>query len=140
MKEVDPRTVKSIVQIMMEMEPGPSMAPGLAGSNLARDSMSMTIVSPPVAPTMIGQHEEEGQEDGYTEDELRITKKYIEMIGGAERARELIDRVAECEDCLDIIDDEEAMSGMIGRMADTMPSSPDLPTQLYNPVGAPTQF
>lgn len=144
MSHVDRRTVDAILHVMMEMEPQPSNAPGLAGSMDNGMAGHITISTPDVISPNSQSDDYCDEQDGYTEDELRITKKFVEMIGGAERARELVDKVADCEECLDIVDDEaeqESMMGsLIGRMADTMPQTPDLPTSLYNPMGAQGQF
>ena len=50
---------------------------------------------------------ETNDQDGceFTEEELKLTKRYIELIGGCERATQLIDKVSECEECLALIDD-----------------------------------
>ena len=124
----------------MEMEPQATNAPGITGSTMAQDAQTMTFASPLVMAVTGRQSGEADSEDqnGYTEEELSITKRFIELIGGAERARELVDKVADCEDCLGIIDDNEAPQSddsVIGRMADIMPDMPDLPSALYNPLG-----
>lgn len=65
-----------------------------------------------------------GDECEYTEEELKLTKRYVEMIGGCERASQLIDRVGECEDCLKLIDDGESEIDVI---AASVPEDVDMP-------------
>lgn len=73
---------------------------------------------------------EEPQEDeGFTEQELKLAKRFVELIGGTDRARYAIEKIDECDDCLDLIDDEE---DQISSFADSMPDLPDLPTALQN--------
>jgi hypothetical protein len=82
--------------------------------------------------------------EGFGERHLKIAKRFIELMGGADRAREIIDKVDECEDCLQLIDDDESDRrdvSQIEQLAGLMPSLPDLPTgaksmnmaSLYNP-------
>lgn len=86
----------------------------------------------------------EGEEqEGFTATQLKIAKKFVELMGGADKAREAIDKIDECEECLDLVDDSEnADAAMIDKMASMMPVLPDLPmmskgqsnfSALYNP-------
>lgn len=72
--------------------------------------------------------------EGYSESELKIAKRFVELIGGCDRARELLDKVAECEECLGLLDDEGSGSdeNTIQKMAVMMPLQPDLPTSVKN--------
>jgi hypothetical protein len=76
---------------------------------------------------------EQGQEprdedDGYSSKELKLAKRFVELVGGADRAQALLDKVSECEECLDLIDDENCDDGscssdedMIMQLAKMMP-------------------
>jgi hypothetical protein len=81
---------------------------------------------------------EEEIPDGFTADELRIAKRFVELMGTADRAREAVEKVDECSDCLDLVDDaSESMDDhdQIAHMASMMPVTPDLPTKLTNTMG-----
>lgn len=112
------RTVDEISRLMCEMDPTGATS-DLSGGTLAQDAVSMTINQMPV-----GDEEAEYEESECSEEELKLAKKFVELVGDPERARELVDKVADCEDCLGIIGDEEN----IDMMADIMPDMPDMPT------------
>lgn len=79
----------------------------------------------------------EPEESKFTDLELRIARRFMELVGGIERARDLISRCDECEECLGLVDvdDEETIEGV----ANMMPDEVDMPTSvkdlsnLYNP-------
>lgn len=83
---------------------------------------------------------DQNEQEGYTEEELKLAKRFSELVGGPDRAREILDKVADCEECLDLVDDEpeEGSSGFgsdeeaITHLASMMPDSPDLPTSFKN--------
>ena len=59
-----------------------------------------------------------------SDEHLDLAKRYIELAGGIENARDLLDKLEECGECLGVEPDEtEAIEGI----SDTMPSMPDLP-------------
>lgn len=106
--------------------------PPMSGSVDTMSSMgNMAMSAMPTDSPLSGAQEEPEEPDGYTEEELQLTKKFIDMIGGPERARELVDKVNECEDCLDIIDDgdteEEDDAASISVISRSVPDAPDLP-------------
>jgi hypothetical protein len=80
----------------------------------------------------------EPEEPEFTDLEMRLAKRFLELIGGPERARDLINKCDECEDCLGLVggDDESQISSI----SELIPSEVDLPTpsrsdlsSLYNP-------
>ena len=79
------------------------------------------------------------EEPQFTDLELRIARRFLELVGGIERARDLISRCDECEECLGIIDDDEMDQQTISGVANMMPDEVDMPTNskdmssLYNP-------
>jgi hypothetical protein len=88
---------------------------------------------------------EEEEPEGFTSKELKIAKRFVELMGGADRARDALDKVDECMECLDIIDDkpqdEEGMdASMIERLAGLMPMLPDLPTSAKNKMDLSTLY
>lgn len=93
-----------------------------------------TVVSEPGG---YGTTEQEGPE--FSELELRLANRFLELIGGAERARDVINKCEECNECLGLTDDDSE-EGSIDNIAAMIPSSSDLPTArgtsmstLYNP-------
>lgn len=73
------------------------------------------------------QHEEEEFDDEFDEEEFRIARQFIEIIGCPERARELLDKAIECSECLGM-DKENNDANTIETVAAIMPDSPDMPT------------
>jgi hypothetical protein len=80
----------------------------------------------------------EPEEPEFTDLEMRLAKRFLELIGGPERARDLINKCDECEDCLGLVgtDDES----QIASISELIPTDVDLPTpsrsnisSLYNP-------
>ncbi len=73
------------------------------------------------------------EDKGFSETQLKIAKRFIELMGSADKAREIVDKVDECQECLGIVDDHaESDSSMIDQMAGMLPSSADLPMGLSN--------
>jgi hypothetical protein len=88
---------------------------------------------------------QEEEPEGFTAKELKIAKRFVELMGGADRARDALDKVDECMECLDIIDDEpqseeEMDMSMIERLAGLMPILPDLPTSAKNKMDLSTLY
>lgn len=115
--------------------PGSTTMPGGAcGGSMA----NIAMMAPPSITTVSGYgNSSEPEEPQYSELELKIANRFIELVGGAERARELISKCDECNECLGLVDDE---SDSIEGVAAMMPVSADLPTgrgmemsALYNP-------
>jgi hypothetical protein len=88
---------------------------------------------------------EQDEEEGFTTQQLKIAKRFVELVGGAEKARALVDKVDECNECLDLIDDpsEASDASAIQKLAGAMPGLPDLPMELsglYNPSAGGQQM
>lgn len=109
-----PSNVDQIAKLMSEMD-----SPSMSGNVLAQDADTLMTINQ--TPT---QGYEEGGHEEFTDDQLRLAKEFIELIGDAEQARDLLDKVVECEDCLGIVDDDEDSINVI---ASTMGSTPDMP-------------
>ena len=63
-------------------------------------------------------------DDQTSDEKLDLAKRYIALAGGIECARDLLDKLEECGECLGVEPNEtEAIEGI----SDTMPSMPDLP-------------
>lgn len=78
------------------------------------------------------------EDDEPTSSELKLGKRFVELIGSIEKARTILDKIEECSDCLDLIDDEDENdvdSLMINKIAEIMPSDVDgvtSPTAAHN--------
>jgi len=97
---------------------------------MAQGAMGAMQTDMPVGnPMSMGFGEEEYEEEEYEEEfsaeELKLGERYIELAGGADRARELLDKVEECGECVGLVGDE---SDGINGISDAMPGLPDLPT------------
>lgn len=95
-----------------------------------------TLISDPHAGGYCDSTEPEEPE--FTELELKLARRFIELVGGAERARDLVNKCDECAECLGLVDDTD--TDTIESMAAVIPSDVDLPTPrgvdistLYNP-------
>ena len=102
----------------------------------------MTMMVSPETTTFVSNPHEyndaDDDEQTFSDLELRLAKRFIELIGNAEKARDLINKCDECEECLGIIDDND--EDTISDVASMMPYDKDLPTSrnidlssLYNP-------
>jgi hypothetical protein len=125
----------------------PGMTSILSGASSAQNAQSLPFDGDAsISVVKIQEEPDELEEpEGYTAKELKLAKRFVELVGGADRARELIDKVDDCEDCLQIIDDEEVQrrdAAEIEKMAGLIPGLPDLPmaakavmdlSSLYNP-------
>ena len=74
----------------------------------------------------------------FNELELKLGKRFIELVGGTERACKLIKKCEECEECLDYISDDEDQEIEIGAMANSMPEDMDLPYENISPMYDPS--
>lgn len=129
---------------MMEMS-GMSGMPGMMGSDdssTLSDGESTMVMTEPSCDTNSCEEEEP-----FSEFQLKVAKRFIELMGGADRARSVVDKVDECEDCLGLVDDDDDIrdghdSSVIQKISGMLPGSPDLPMELsnlYNPsAGGPT--
>jgi hypothetical protein len=72
----------------------------------------------------------EPEANDFTELEYKLTKRFLELIGGTERAREIINKCDDCEECLNLVtaDDDD----VINSIASTMPDDVGLPTNIVN--------
>jgi len=130
--------ITRIAQLLEDIPPS-GVTSHLTGGSTAQIAM---MVPPDVTTLVTEPHgygdSTEPEEPDFSELELRLAHRFIELVRGAERARGLINKCDECEDCLGLVDDDEADS--IEAMASVIPSDVDLPTtrgmdisSLYNP-------
>ncbi len=135
---------QSLIAQMMLEEFG--MGPTSSGTTPSQGSMSLPFDGDPSVSVLQIQSDDESEcdeQEGYTSKELKIAKKFIELMGSADRAREILDKVDDCLECLDIVDEQPADdASAIEKMAGLMPMLPDLPmaakaamdlSTLYNP-------
>jgi len=61
--------------------------------------------------------------------ELRLATRFIELVGGPRRVKELLEKIDECQRCLGVDEQLEQLdSERINALADMVPNSSDLPT------------
>ena len=134
----------SAQRIIAEMMGSPGMTSTLSGASMAQGEQDVQNMDDGNDMMTMGNDEPtEDDELGFTSQQLKIAKRFVELMGGADKARAAIDKVDECDECLDMVDDDqEGDSEAIERMAGMLPSQPDLPmalSNMYNPsaVGGP---
>ncbi len=120
----------------------PGSSPTLSGANTAQIASSMPDISMRESDYIVAPESQDTEDgDQYSELELKLTKRYIELIGGAERARDLINKCDECMECLGMLDGtSETDMDTIKKVSEYMPQDVDYPTNnkmdlatLYNP-------
>jgi hypothetical protein len=123
----------------------PGMTSMLSGATSAQQGQSLPFDADVSVVSVQDNDDLEDDSEGYTAQELKLAKRFIELVGSADRARELVDKVDDCEDCLQLIDDRESERrdlSQIEKMAGLLPDLPDLPmatravtdlSTLYNP-------
>lgn len=135
------KNMQSLIASLMNEDMG--MSSSIAGGSSAHQDMSMPMGTEVDIVAVQGCDELEDEPEGYTERELKLAKRFIELVGGADRARELLDKVDECEECLDLVDDEEAEDpdvSAIQKIAGMVPMLPDLPTSAKNGMDLSTLY
>lgn len=101
----------------------------LSGASMAQDEQEL-VDEIPGQQMYANQNETEEGKAGISALELRLTARYLELVGGSERAKEIIDKVLDCQKCLDVDDQIEKMdSDRIDALASMIPSEADLPTE-----------
>lgn len=115
MPQQNNRLVSEVARLMCEMDS--VMAPSQPSQPL------MTFNQMPGGSE--SRYENNGYEDQFDDDELKLAKQFIEIVGCPDRARDLLDRAIECGDCLGMVDND---SQTIEAMAMIIPDTPDLPT------------
>jgi hypothetical protein len=120
----------------------PGSSSTLTGANTAQIASSMPDVSMRETDYITAPETVDSQDgDQYSDLELKLTKRFIELIGGAERARDLISKCDECMECLGMLDDTSKSDvSTIQKVSEFMPQDVDYPTNnkmdlatLYNP-------
>jgi len=116
------RSIQRILTLMEDM-PTPGMTSVLSGGSSAQQAqqVGMDIMPGDYAPD--GYEEHECGEEPVSSDLLELAQELIMQAGGADRAREIIDKVQDVQEVLNIDD-----AAAIAHMADFMPEEPDLPT------------
>jgi hypothetical protein len=115
--------------VMVEMEPVTASMPpiGQMGPGGGTGEVGGMAIA-------VGQATDENGEEEFTDKEMKMAKRFIELCGSADRVQELLDKALECEDCLGMIDDEEQDATIIAQIGEVIPSEVDMPTATnYNP-------
>jgi hypothetical protein len=128
------KSIKQILNIMEDM-PVPGTTSVMSGAGAAQDAqeVGMDIMPGDFAPD--GYEQEEESCCPVTPDLIQLATDLVRAAGSADRAREVIDKVDDVQEVLDI-DDEETIAGI----ADMMPVTPDLPNNRHNELGMSAMF
>lgn len=127
--------IQNRIAALMEDLPMPGNTSVMTGGNTAQ--MAMTVL--PDGPDDTSVSYAEQKPEGFNEQELRMAKHFVELMGSADRARDAISKVDECLDCLGLVDDECDQS-TIDNLADAVPSSPDMPTNVRKALDLSTLY
>lgn len=134
----NPRDINLILSIMED-----DMVPGrtpMGGGIMAQTSMAFpdNHSGDLLNPDNGGYGRDSSPEEPkFTDLELRLARRFMQLVGGIERARDLINRCDECEECLGLVDDDDEQT--IDGVASMIPDEVDMPTMrndlssLYNP-------
>ena len=129
----------SLILSIMEDDMVPGRTP-MGGAMMAQTSMSYpdNHEDDILNPDNGGYGRDSGPEHPqFTDLELRLARRFMQLVGGIERARDLISRCDECEECLGLVDDDDEQ--IINGVASMVPDEVDMPTKsndmssLYNP-------
>lgn len=113
--------INEIVTLMEQM-PTPGMTSTMSGAAQAQSAMNV----------LPGDHSSPGfavdveEDDGFDPKHIAAAKDLIALVGCAERARELIDKV---DDAMEVFDDGEDDLKTIDLVAQLIPDTPDMPME-----------
>ena len=118
--------VQKIAELMLEQIPAPGLTSTMSGAAQAQSAMNV----------LPGQEASTGFEsdveccddiaDQYTPEYVAAAKDFVAMVGGADIARDLIDKV---DEALDVFSDGEDDAEAIDLVATLIPATPDMPMQ-----------
>ena len=128
------KSIRQILTIMEDM-PMPGGTSVMGGGAMAQDAqeVGMDIMPSDYAPD--GIEVDTCDSEPVSPELLELAQELVMMAGGADRAREIIDKVQDVQEILDV-DDAAAIAGM----ADTMPEEPDLPNNRHNSLGMSAMY
>lgn len=129
------KDIDKIVMLLSENAMVSGATTNLTGASYAQD---MEDLGNP--PAMMSQEQGLAEFDPsptYTERDVRIAKRFIELAGGIDRAEDLLLKVRQSDEIFGFSQEREDKES-ISRISDAMPSLPDLPSD-YVPTTAPSQ-
>ena len=118
------KSIRQILNIMEDM-PMAGTTSVLSGGSAAQDAqeVGMDIMPSDYAPDGYEQEEEECGDCPISSELLDLAQELIARAGGPDKARDIIDKVQDVQEVLNV-DDASAIAGM----AEQMPEDSDLPT------------
>ena len=116
-----------IAQLMTEQMPSPGTTSTMSGASQAQSSMSATDQGVPSAIAIdLGGVDEMDECGQFRPEDITAAKDLIALVGGADIARELIDKV---DEALEVFDDGDQDAETIDLVASLIPEIPDMPMQ-----------
>jgi len=117
--------INSIVRLMMEQIPAPGMGSNTSGVS---PQSAMNVLPGQAAATGFEMNLDDDDEgSGYQPEQVAAARDFIAMVGSAEVARELIDKV---EEAMGVFDDGGGDdTDTIDLVASLIPEVPDMPMQ-----------
>lgn len=128
--------VKRVLTIMEMGAPGPGAPDG--GMSPGADTGDVGNMMAGMMDTMGVTPEEEQYDDNFNDAEMKLAKRFIEIVGCPDRAAELLDKAIEGLDYLGMVNDNEdgEDSNAIDAMAQAMPTDADAPTTIAHMVSS----
>lgn len=131
------KDIDKIVMLLSENAMVSGATTNLTGAGYAQD---MENLGDP--PAMMDQEQNIAEFDPsptYTERDVRIAKRFIELAGGIDRAEDLLLKVRQSDEIFGFSQEREDRES-ISRISDAMPSMPDLPSEYVPSVASSQSF
>lgn len=141
MSTVSNKSIQKILYLMNE-----NSTIGGATANLSGAAYAQEASFPSMGQSIMQGFNDEGQIDelevneSYTEKEVKIARRFIKLLGGSERARDLLEKVISADSIIGIEEPEQYQEdrekSQIDQIAMMVPSEVDTPTDYsarFNP-------
>jgi hypothetical protein len=120
-------TITKIAQLMMEQIPAPGMSSTMSGAAQAQSAMN--VLPGQTATTGFEMDTDMGccdDNNKFAPEHVAAARDFVAMVGSADAARELIDKV---DEAMEVFDDGDDDSEAIDLVATLIPDMVDMPMQ-----------
>ncbi len=130
---------KDVNQIVNLMEmgigaPGPHAPDGGMGGGMVNTGDVGNVMAGMMDQSVTPQ--EETYDENFSDAEMKLAKRFIELVGCPERAEELLAKALEGFEYLGMIDDNETDAAAIGVVAQGVPMDVDAPSTIAHMVSS----
>ena len=118
--------INRILRLMNEDMNVPGSTQNLSGAKYAQEA-EMNELGTNILPgfnTEMNSTEDLTVGETFSDREVKIGKRFIELLGGHNRARDLLDKIIQSDQIFGITDDQQD-AAQIGQIADDTPDHPD---------------